>query len=171
MSVLDAMRAMKVADAAVLVLDAGAGMVNRQEMAIADTVLKEGRSLVVVANKMDLVLAEDYSKDQFVEAVRGQLEDRFPMLRMTPIVAMSSLTGDSVQDLMPVVFNARDRWARKIPTGQLNRWLSEVLDTKAPPTVNGMPVRIKYIIQTKVVRRRSCSFAIRTIYPKAIFVF
>jgi len=149
MSVLDAMRAMKVADAAVLVLDAGAGMVNRQEMAIADTVLKEGRSLVVVANKMDLVLAEDFSKDQFVEAVRGQLEDRFPMLRMTPIVAMSSLTGDSVQDLMPVVFNARDRWARKIPTGQLNRWLSEVLDTKAPPTVNGMPVRIKYIIQTK----------------------
>jgi GTP-binding protein len=149
LAVQDAMRAMKLADAAVLVLDAGAGMINRQEMAIADTVLKEGRSLVVAVNKMDLVLEADYGKNEFVRAVRSQLEARFPMLRQTPIVAMSSLVGDSVEDLMPVVFNARDRWARMIPTGQLNRWLSEVLDTKAPPMVSGIPVKIKYILQTK----------------------
>jgi GTP-binding protein len=148
-AVQDAMRAMKLADAAVLVLDAGAGMINRQEMAIADTVLKEGRSLVIAANKMDLVLEEDYDKEDFADSVRTQLEARFPMLRKTPIVPMSSLMGESVQDLMPVVFNARDRWARMIPTGQLNRWLSEVLDTKRPPMVNGVPVRIKYILQTK----------------------
>jgi GTP-binding protein len=149
LAVQDAMRAMKLADAAVLVLDAGMGMINRQEMAIADTVLKEGRSLVVAVNKMDLVLEEDYGKDEFVRAVRTQLEAKFPMLRQTPIVAMSSLMGESVEDLMPVVFNARDRWARVIPTGQLNRWLSEVLDTKRPPLVSGIPIKIKYILQTK----------------------
>ena len=74
---------------------------------------------------------------------------RFPMLRQTPVVPMSSLTGESVEDLMPVVFNARDRWAQMVKTGLLNRWLIDVMDGQAPPIVNGRPSKIKYIMQTK----------------------
>lgn len=62
---------------------------------------------------------------------------------------MSSLTGENVHRLMPVVFDARDRWQQVISTGMLNRWLSEVLDTQAPPLHNGRPINIKYIMQTK----------------------
>jgi GTP-binding protein len=50
---------------------------------------------------------------------------------------------------MPVVFEARDRWARTIPTGMLNRWLEEVLDEHAPPAQDGRSAKIKYILQTK----------------------
>ena len=149
MAVEDAMRAMKVADVAVLVLDAEAGMLQRQELVIADAVLKEGRSLVVVANKMDLIVEDDYTREDFTKAVREQLEGRFPMLRKTPVIAMSSLYGDAVDELMPVVFNARDRWARTISTGQLNGWMIEVVHGNPPPPVAGKPVRIKYLIQTK----------------------
>ena len=150
LAVQDAIRAMKVADVAVLVLDAEARMLQRQELAIANAVLKEGRAIVVVANKMDLILEDEYDKDQFVSDVRRQLESRFPMLRQTPVVAMSSLKGESVQDLMPVVFRARERWARVITTGQLNRWVKEVV-TESPPPLGpgGRPVRIKYVLQTK----------------------
>jgi GTPase len=149
MAVQDALRALKVADVAVLVLDAAARMLQRQELAIMDAVLKEGRALVVVANKMDLVLEKDYSRKNFTDAVREQLEARYPILRKTPIVAVSSLFGDSVHELMPVLFRARDRWARTITTGQLNRWLAEVVRDTPPPPVGGRPVRIKYIIQKK----------------------
>jgi len=149
LAVLDAMRAMKLADVAVLVLDAQARVIQRQELAIADAVVREGRSLVVVANKMDLIVDADYTPHDFACAVQDQIELRFPMLRKTPVVAMSSLYGDNVYKLMPVVFQARERWARVIPTGMLNRWLEEVLDEHPPPTHNGRPARIKYIIQTK----------------------
>jgi len=149
LAVQDAMRAMKIADVAVLVIDAGARMLHRQELTIADAILQEGRSIVVVANKMDLIVQEDYSKEEFVRAVRDQLEGRFPFLRKTPIVAMSSLTGECVQDLMPVVFDARKRWERTISTGQLNRWIADVRERMSPPTIGGKAVKIKYILQTK----------------------
>ena len=50
------MRAMKKSDVAVLVLDAEAQVLHRQELAIASAVVREGRSLVVAANKMDLLI-------------------------------------------------------------------------------------------------------------------
>jgi GTPase len=149
LAVRDAMRAMKVADVAVLVLDADARMLQRQELAIADAVVREGRSLVVAANKMDLLVDAEYTKEEYASGVRDQIEARFPMLRKTPVVPMSSLTGDCVEDLMPVVFNARDRWSRVINTGLLNRWIDTVLESQSPPMVNGRPVKIKYIMQTK----------------------
>jgi GTP-binding protein len=121
---------------------------TRQELAIADAVLREGRALVVVANKMDLVVDARYTQKDFATAVQEQLELRFPMLRNTPVLAMSSLHGNNVFKLMPIVFQTRERWARVIPTGQLNRWLEEVLD-RHPPAQQGKPTKIKYILQTK----------------------
>lgn len=149
LAVRDAMRAMKTADVAVLVLDAQARYLQRQELAIASAVIREGRSLVVAANKMDILVTAGYSSDDFAAAVSEHIETRFPMLRKTPVVAMSSLSGKGVEDLMPIVFNARDRWARVISTGVLNRWLSEVLYVNPPPRQSGRPTKIKYIIQSK----------------------
>ena len=149
LAVLDAMRAMKLADVAVLVLDAQARVIQRQELAIADAVVREGRALVVAANKMDLIVDADYTPHDFACAVQDQIEKRFPMLRKVPVIAMSSLHGDNVYKLMPVVFKARERWARVIPTGMLNRWLEEVLDEHSPPMQQGRAAKIKYIIQTK----------------------
>jgi len=171
-AVQDAMRAMKVADVAVLVLDAGAGILQRQELAIADAVVREGRALVVAANKMDLLLGDyendnkkggpksTYSSEDYANDVRHQIESRFPMLRGTPVVPMSSLEGKGVDELMPVAFNARDRWERVVGTGPLNRWLSEVISDRPPPLMvrsgkgggghhSHRPLRVKYVIQTK----------------------
>jgi GTP-binding protein len=62
---------------------------------------------------------------------------------------MSSLTGENVDNLMPVVFNARDRWSQTITSGVLNSWLAEVLECKPPPKEKGRATKIKYIMQTK----------------------
>ena len=149
LAVLDANRALKVADVAVLVLDAQARFIQRQELAIADAVIREGRALVIAANKMDLIVDAEYTKADFSRAVQEQIELRYPMLRKTPVVPMSSLHKTNVNNLMPVVFEARERWARTIPTGMLNRWLEEVLDEHSPPSQDGRPTKVKYILQTK----------------------
>ena len=149
LAVLDAMRAMRLADVAVLVLDAQAQYIQRQELAIADSVVREGRALVVAANKMDFVIGEDYTEKEFARAVQEQIEIRFPMLRKTPVVALSSLFGHNVKKLMPTVFEARERWSKVMSTGVLNRWLKDVLDEHSPPSQAGRPTKIKYIFQTK----------------------
>jgi len=145
LAVQDAMRAMKLADVAVLVLDAQAGVLQRQELAIADAVVKEGRSLVIAANKMDLLVDKEYTPADYAHAVRNQVQDRIPVLRRTPVVPMSSLTGRGVDALMPVVLDARDRWERVLTTGLLNRWMAEVMRGHPPPR----GIRLKYMMQTK----------------------
>jgi GTPase len=156
LSVQDAHRAMKIADVAVLVLDAEARNLQRQELAIADAVVKEGRALVIVANKMDLIVDDgkedgvSFSPEDYATAVSQEIEARLPILRKTPVVPMSSLTGENVQKLMPIVFDARDRWERTISTGLLNNWLKDVIISHPPPSVEPQrSTKIKYIIQTK----------------------
>ena len=138
---------MKIADVAILVLDAACGFLQRQELVIADTVVKEGRALVIVANKWDLL--EETSREEYAQGVMEQIEDRLPMLTRTPVIAMSTKTGEGVEELMPVIFNARDRWERVISTGLLNRWLLDIVQSNPPPLTNGRPTKVKYVIQTK----------------------
>ena len=85
MSVADALRAMKVAEVGVLVLDAEELYLHRQELAICNAILEEGRSLVIAANKMDLLDLSD-GPQAFADGVREQLESRIPILRNTPII-------------------------------------------------------------------------------------
>jgi GTPase len=150
MSVADALRAMKVAEVAVLVLDAQELFLHRQEVAICNAILEEGRALVIAANKMDLLeLNSKYTPDDFAMSVQKQLEERMPILRKTPVVPMSCTSREGVDMLLPVVMDARDRWARTFSTSTLNRWLKEVLDGARPPMVQGVAAKLKYIIQKK----------------------
>jgi len=150
MSVADALRAMKVAEVAVLVLDAEEMFLHRQEIAICDAILEEGRALVIAANKMDLLeIDSEYTPNDFAKGVQKQLEERMPILRNTPVVPMSCKSREGVDRLIPVVMNAKDRWAKTFSTSTLNRWLKEVLDGARPPMVKGFPTKLKYIIQTK----------------------
>ena len=150
MAVADALRAMKVAEVAVLVLDAEAMFIQRQELAICNAIYEEGRAMVIAANKIDLLeLNSEYTPDDFAIAVRQQIEERIPMLRNIPVVPMSCLSGYGVSDLLPVVKDARDRWSRTVSTGLLNRWLKEVVQGAPLPVIGGVPAKLKYIIQTK----------------------
>jgi GTP-binding protein len=150
MSVADALRAMKVAEVAVLVLDAEELFLHRQEIAICNAILEEGRALVIAANKMDLLeISSKYTPQDFADGVRAQLEERMPILRNTPIVPMSCVSGKGVDQLLPVVMDAKNRWEKTFSTSILNRWLREVLDGARPPRVKGVSAKLKYIIQTK----------------------
>jgi GTP-binding protein len=150
LSVAEALRAMKVAEVAVLVLDAEQQFLHRQEIAICNAILEEGRALVIAANKMDLLeMNSKFTPDDFAMGVLKQLEERMPILRNTPIVPMSCISREGVDKLLPVVMNARDRWAKVFSTSVLNRWLKEVLDGARPPMVKGINTKLKYIIQTK----------------------
>lgn len=144
LAVQDAIAAMKVADVGVIVLDAGVGKLLHFELAICDAIVKEGRALIVVANKMDLMEFDaEYTHGDFVRQVRDQLEGRYPALRKTPIIGTSSLKGIGVEKLFPVAVEARDRWEQTISTSNLNKWVREV------QTTSSSPIKVKYLVQSK----------------------
>ena len=140
----DAVRALRFAEVVVLVLDAEAPL-EKQDLTIARTTLEEGRALILAVNKWDLV------KDR--EAAQGRVGDRLqtslPQARGVPVVPLSALTGRGMGRLMPAVLKAHQAWNRRIPTGQLNRWLEEVCENHPPPLAAGRRIRLRYMTQAK----------------------
>ena len=140
----DAVRALRFAEVVVLVLDAEAPL-EKQDLTIARTTLEEGRALILAVNKWDLV--KDRKKAE--RRVADRLQTSLPQARGVPVVPLSALTGRGLGRLMPAVLKAHEAWNRRIPTGQLNRWLEGVLESHPPPLAAGRRIRLRYMTQAK----------------------
>ena len=53
------------------VLDVDEKVLQQQELAIADVAVREGWSLVMTANNMDLLVDEEYTKEPYANVVMG----------------------------------------------------------------------------------------------------
>ena len=151
-AVADALRAIRFAEVAVLVIDATQPL-ERQDLALARQVVDEGRALVIAANKWDLVTDRQKARRLIAE----RLEESLPQARGVAVVALSALGGDGVERLMPAVVAAHAVWNRRLPTGPLNRFLDQLVARHAPPASGGRAVRVRYITQVKA---RPPSFAL-----------
>lgn len=160
LSVADTLRTVRMAQVVVLVLDAVLGM-DKQDLTIADHVLQEGRALVIAVNKWDAV--ED--RALALKEIEDRLQTSLPQARGIPVVTFSALTGRHLDRLLPAVMAQYERWNRRIPTSQLNRWLEEVTTRNPPPLAGGRSVRIRYATQVKARPPTIALFA-----PRAEFI-
>jgi len=160
LSVGDTLRAIRFAHVAVLVMDANA-MPERQDLTIASHVIEEGRALVIAVNKWDAV----QDRGAAMRKLRDRLEISLPQVRGIPVIALSALTGEGVEQLMPAVAGAYDIWTRRIATGTLNRWLDEMLERHPPPMVGGRRLRLRYMTQ---VKGRPPTFVVFSTRPAAL---
>jgi GTP-binding protein len=147
-SVADTLDTIRLADVAVVVLDA-ATMAEKQDLAVAGWVIEEGRALVIAVNKTDL-LADDRSEaSKAWRKLRDRLEASFAQVKDVPIVGFSALSGRGVERLMPAVFETYDVWNKRIKTPKLNRWLREMETLHPPPLAKGRRIRLRFITQIK----------------------
>jgi GTPase len=144
LSTQDAIRAITFAEVVILVMDATHPF-ETQDLQIADLVEREGRGLVFVLAKWDLV--EDGGER--LKAVHETAERMLPQLRGTPLVALSAETGRGLDRLMPAVAKAHADWSTKVKTSDLNEWLRLAVERHPPPMVGGRRIRPKYVAQTK----------------------
>jgi GTPase len=152
LAVADALRAIRFAEAVVLVVDALMPL-ERQDLTIASLVEREGRALVVAADKWDLVADRKAALLRLLE----RLENSLPQLQGAALVPVSGLTGFGCEPLMRAVGQADAVWNRRIATADLNRWLAAALDRHPPPLVAGRRLRLRYMTQ---VNTRPPSFAL-----------
>jgi GTP-binding protein len=144
LSVQDSLRAITFAEVALLVMDASHAF-ETQDLTLADLVEREGRALVFVLAKWDLV--EDPGSR--LKACLEEAERMLPQLRGAPMVALSAETGAGLDRLMPAVLKAHADWSTKLKTRDLNDWLRMAMERHPPPAVNGRHIRPKYMAQTK----------------------
>ncbi len=144
LSVAETLRAIRLAQVVVLVLD-GQMPLEKQDLTIAAHVVEEGRALVLALNKWDLVS----DRAAMLQKLEARLESALPQVRGVPVVTLSAQTGRHVERLLPAVMAAYERWNRRVATPLLNRWLAGATERHPPPAVQGRRVRLRYATQVK----------------------
>jgi GTP-binding protein len=140
----DTIRAITFAEVVLLVMDATHPF-EIQDLQIADLVEREGRGLVFVLAKWDLVEDPQAKLAEIIDEAQRQL----PQVKGSPIVALSAETGRGLEKLMPAVFKVHRDWSTKVKTRDLNDWLKMAVERHPPPAVGGRRVKPKYMSQIK----------------------
>jgi GTP-binding protein len=140
----DTIRALKFADIVALVMDVREAF-ERQDLQLADLILREGRGLVFVITKLDLV--DDPGK--VMREMREKADDSLSQAKGAPIVGLSALTGRNVNRLLPAALKLYDDWNAKVKTNDVNRWLQYAVQKQAPPSTDGHRPKLRYIAQLK----------------------
>ena len=135
--------AVRECDVAVLVMDAEIGPTT-QDKFIASMIQREAKACVILVNKWDLARAKGYTET----AAIAHLREMMPYLRHVPVVFMSAREGYNVRNSIEAIDRVAGNQRRVLPTGVLNRTLSEALARTQMPSRNGRQLRFHYATQT-----------------------
>lgn len=160
MSVEDSMRAIRLAQIVVLVLDGTLG-IDKQDLMIAAHAIEEGRALAIAINKWDIV--ED--KEKALADIKDRMELSLSQIKDLPVQTMSALNGRNLGKLMDRLLSLYELWNTRVSTGKMNRWLEALVSHHPPPLVRGRPNKLRYITQ---INTRPPTFALWCSVPKAL---
>ncbi|HEV2736203.1 MAG TPA: ribosome biogenesis GTPase Der [Longimicrobiaceae bacterium] len=138
-------RAIERADVCLLLVDATEGIAV-QDLKIAEKAWEAGCGLIIVANKWDLVEKETMTAPHFEK----ELRNRAPFLQWVPVVFTSTLTGQRVQRVLPMILEVEEQRNRRIATHEVNEVLRELVARTRPPAHHGHPVKFLYATQVAV---------------------
>jgi GTPase len=134
--------AIEAAEVAIVLIDASES-ITEQDLRVVSTVVEAGRALVLAFNKWDLV--DEDRRRQLTREIDRELV-RVPWAQR---VNVSALTGRAVRKLAPALRTALDSWDRRVPTGTLNSWLSDVVAATPPPVRGGKQPKILFATQAR----------------------
>jgi GTP-binding protein len=150
LSVVMARKHIRMANVALLVLDATQGVIAL-DATIGGYVVQEGRGVLLCVNKWDAIA--DRARNTFLDEIRDQLK----FLDYAPVAFISAKTGAGVKKLFSMVREIYDSASYRVTTGELNRFVESLaLDSD---------VKIKYITQASV---RPPAFVLFTDRPKKL---
>jgi GTPase len=130
-------RAAERADAAIVVCDASEG-VTSDDMRIAELAMKSGCATILALNKWDI-------GDTDIDFARARVGQK---LRLRPeVMTVSAKNGRNVKRLFHRAVALADRAGERLPTADLNRFLSDLQAIRQPPAVRGRRLKLLYMTQ------------------------
>ena len=130
-------RAAERADAAIVVCDAAEG-VTSEDLRIAELAMKSGCATILALNKWDVGSTD-------IDDARARVTQK---LRLRPeVMTVSAKGGRNVRRLFHRAVELADRTALRLPTADLNRFLSDLQAIRQPPAVRGRRLKLLYMTQ------------------------
>ncbi len=145
-SVMLARRAIARADVAVLLIDAVEGPTD-QDATVAGEAERTGCGVIIAVNKWDLI--EDRSNEK-IKHFDDYIKQTLKFLDYAPVLHISAMTGDRTPKLLETIDRVAKARLRRVPTGELNRFVEAVTQTHAPVSPGKKNVRVLYAAQTGV---------------------
>ncbi|MFK7839489.1 MAG: ribosome biogenesis GTPase Der [Bdellovibrionales bacterium] len=160
MSVEDSLRAIRLAQVVILVIDANTPL-EKQDLQIAEHIINEGRAIVIAVNKWDSIR----NRDDTLEDIKWLMENSLAQVKDLPYQTISAKNGKNINKLLDRALYSYENWNKRISTAGLNRWLAMMESRNPAPLISGRSNRLKYITQIKT---RPPTFAMWTSRPEKL---
>ena len=144
-SLFRAEESVKNADVVVLVLDPDLGP-TMQDKHIASLIQENQKGCVILMNKWDLAMEKGMTQTQSEPALRQMM----PFMSYCPILFISAKTGLNVRKSVEVIDTVAANTRVNLPTGMLNRTLTEATRRVVAPSRGGRRLRVYYAVQIGV---------------------
>jgi len=144
-SVIRSVAAVERCDVCVLMISAEEGITD-QDTKIAGIAHEAGKASIIAVNKWDAIEKDDKTINKYKKDIHFELK----YMPYAPIMFISALTGQRVQNLFSTVRAAYENSAMRIQTGVLNDVLIDAMATYPPPAEKGRQLKIYYITQVSV---------------------
>ena len=144
-SVVRAVRSIERAHVVLLLVDAVHG-VQEQDVKIANLIEARGKPFALVFNKWDTVDKDGKTAGKF----KKTFYERYPSLDFIPVAFTCAITGKGVHKLLPLVEELKSASETRIPTGELNRFVSDQLERTPPPLFKHKPGKIYFVTQAQI---------------------
>jgi GTP-binding protein len=141
-SIIKALRSLDRCDVALIVMDAAEGVTD-QDVSVAGYALERGCGAILLLNKWDLVEKDSKTVKEYYERLRYQAK----FLNFAPAMTISALTGLRVRKIFKQVDEVYDQYARRITTGQLNKFLERAIEKNEPSLHRGKRIKFYYAAQ------------------------
>ncbi|PLX03944.1 MAG: ribosome biogenesis GTPase Der [Marinilabiliales bacterium] len=153
-STLRTIRAIEKSDVCIIMIDAQTG-IEKQDINIFNLAQKNGKGIVIVVNKWDLVEKETNTHLEFENHIR----ERIAPFRDVDIVFTSVLTKQRIFKALELAKDVYEKRSKKVSTSKLNELLLPIIENTPPPAASrGRYIKIKYITQLKTERTQFVFF-------------
>lgn len=141
-SVNSSLKSTTKAHVTLLVLDAVEGITS-QDKRLIELLDERKTPFMVLVNKMDLVPAKAR------EDGKRNFRDLLNFCQHVPLLFVSAKTGYELRSIVPLAARIRRECSVRIPTGQLNRAMEEVITRHQPPVVRRVRPKFYYMTQAE----------------------
>lgn len=144
-SVNRAIKTIDEADVVLLVVDSVEGLAD-QDKKIANLIVRRGKGVVLVLNKIDLLkgMANE------MQAIEDRVRFQFPILNFAPIQFISAANGTNISQMLDTVLKVYNQLGKRIDTAVLNDALKAWGEAYQPPRGTEGHYKVYYGTQVSV---------------------
>ena len=162
-SVNRAIKTIEEADVVLLMVDIQEG-ITEQDKKIAELIVRRGKGVIIVLNKMDLLRGIPNE----IEAIKDRVRFLFPVLSFAPLMPISALRGIDIGKLLDMVWSVWKQLNRRVDTPALNNALREWTKDNEPPRGSQGHYKVLYGTQVSAAPVRFLFFVNRVhAFPEA----